>query len=237
MNNVDKIQQALRHAAIGSDKFARFFKTAPGHYAQYDKFIGVPVPFIRAIAQQFAQISLPEIQILLQSKINEERLCGLIMLVGQYKKADQVKKDLIYHFYLQNMQYVNNWNLVDASAHLILGAYLFDKNRDILLELAQSKVMWKRRISMVATWYFIRQQDLDWTFKIAKMLLQDQHDLIHKSVGWMLREAGKKDQDALVLFLDEHAAIMPRTSLRYAIEKFDEKQRKNYLKFRLCRAS
>lgn len=228
--NIDQIKQLLHDAAVvDAAKAARFFKTDPGSYAEHDQFIGVSVPHIRSIAKKFFDISLADLEILLQSKINEERLCALIMLVSKYKKADEVYKEEMYQFYLKNMQYVNNWNLVDSSAHLIMGAYFFDKNRDVLLQLAASTVMWERRIAIVATWYFIQQNDLAWTFLIAKMLLQDQHDLIHKSVGWMLREAGKKDEVALIGFLDLYATNMPRTCLRYAIEKFSHKQRIMYL--------
>lgn len=230
--NVNQIKKLLHAAAVDVAKAARFFKTAPGSYAEHDQFIGISVPHIRSIAKKFVDISLTDLEMLLQSKINEERLCALIMLVDQYKKADEVHKEEMYQFYLKNMQYVNNWNLVDSSAHLILGAHLFDKNRDVLLQLAASTVMWERRIAIVATWYFIRQNDLALTFMIAKMLLQDQHDLIHKAVGWMLREAGKKNEAALIDFLDLYAINMPRTCLRYAIEKFDQKQRKTYLMFK-----
>ena len=229
---IDQIKLLLAAASKGSEKAARFFKTAPGDYGEHDQFIGVPVPEIRKIAQQFADISLVDIELLLQSNINEERLCALIMLVDQYNKADEIKKEQMYQLYLANIEHVNNWNLVDASAHLIVGAHLFDKKRDLLLQLAQSSIMWERRIAMVATWYFIRKHDFAWTFTLAKMLLQDEHDLIHKAVGWMLREAGKKNEDELIDFLDQHATKMPRTCLRYAIEKFSPERRRIYMMYK-----
>jgi len=217
-------------STIAHDKRDYFFKTGAGSYAEHDQFIGVPVPTIRTIAKDFLDLSLDEITQLLKSPINEERFLGLIILVHQYQKASDSHKEELYQFYMDNLKHVNNWNLVDASAHLILGAHLCNKNRDILISLSQSDILWERRIAIVATWYFIRKNDLEWTFKIAALLLNDKHDLIHKAVGWMLREAGKKDIQQLINFLNAHAAHMPRTMLRYAIEKFPEQQRKSYLK-------
>lgn len=148
----------------------------------------------------------------------------------QYQQADTKTKDLLYQFYMQNLQYVNNWNLVDSSAYLILGAHIFDKDQSVLLQLAYSQILWERRIAIVATLYFIRNNKFDWTLKIALILLEDQHDLIHKAVGWMLKEVGKKDHNTLVMFLDQHAVRMPRTMLRCAIEKLPTVQRKMYLR-------
>ena len=219
-------------ATIAKDRQSYFFKTGAGNYAEHDQFIGVTVPKLRAIAKNFLDLSQVEIVQLLESPINEERFLGLIILLSQYQKTDNAHKNELYQFYMNNLKHVNNWNLVDASAHLIVGAHLFDKNRDVLISLAQSDILWERRIAIVATWYFIRKNDLAWTFKIASLLLNDTHDLIHKSVGWMLREAGKKDEQQLITFLNAHAAHMPRTMLRYAIEKFPEQQRKAYLKTR-----
>ncbi len=228
MSTVKKIkEQLMLHAVKSSDKQKIFFKTGCGGYAEHDQFLGVPVPLIRKIAKLYADIPHQEISELLQSAYNEERLFALIVLVGQYEKSAQ--KELIYDFYLKHKEYVNNWNLVDSSAHFIVGAHLFKRNKSILLELASSEYLWDRRIAIVATWHFIRQNELDWTFKIAKKLMHDGEDLIHKAVGWMLREAGKKDQDALRLFLNKHAAVMPRTMLRYSIEKFDIIERRAYL--------
>lgn len=221
-----EIHSLLRKAAAPQSKSANFFKTKPGQYAAHDKFMGVSVPTIRLIAKDFYELPLVEITRLLQSPYNEERLFALILLVKQYEKDEKT----IYDFYMKNKQYVNNWNLVDSSAHLIVGAYLFDKDPTVLFELAASPNLWERRISIVATWYFIRQDELELTFQIAKLLLNDSEDLIHKATGWMLREAGKRDEKQLRLFLDEYAKFMPRTMLRYAIEKFDEPLRQGYLR-------
>ncbi|MCC8467667.1 MAG: DNA alkylation repair protein [Rickettsia endosymbiont of Eriopis connexa] len=149
------------------------------------------------------------------------------MLIMQYQKAQD--KEFFYNFYLNNIKYVNNWNLVDASAHHVVGAYLCDKEKDYLFTLTKSEILWERRIAMVATWYFIKNNQLDTTFEIAKLLLNNKHDLMHKAVGWMLREAGKKDEKQLIDFLDRYISQMPRTAVRYAIEKFPEEVRKNIL--------
>lgn len=211
---------------------AFFFKTGEGQYAEHDQFLGVLVPVLRAIAKRFYLLERNDLQTLLASPFNEERFFALCILVHQYQKGSVSQQKELYAFYLQNLSQVNNWNLVDTSAHLIIGNHLFTRERDYLLTLAASENMWERRISIVATWHFIRNQDLEWTFKIAHLLLNDPHDLIHKAVGWMLREAGKKDQAQLIAFLDQYAVCMPRTCLRYAIEKFPEKQRKSYLALR-----
>lgn len=221
-----------------------FFKTGIGHYAEHDQFIGVPVPFLRKTAKHFSDLSLEELQILIESKINEERMVALFILISQYEKAKDPMKEKLYKFYMSNLKHVNNWNLVDASAHLIIGAHLyyrrvqfntlskicqFNEDETLLYDLAKSEVMWLRRISIVATWYFIRKKELKSTFIIAEILIKDSHDLIHKAVGWMLREAGKRDEKQLIAFLDKHYSEMPRTMLRYAIEKFPESKRKKYL--------
>ena len=230
MQQLLEIQKQLRAAATTSpENVARFFKTAPDQYGAHDRFLGVTVPVIRKITQQYQAMLLFEIQELLQSAYNEDRLAALIILVNQYQKADQTLKEAIFQMYLSQTAQVNNWNLVDSSAHLIVGAHLFAQDRSLLLQLTQSHNLWERRIAIVATWYFIRQGDLDWTFTIAKILLCDSHDLIHKAVGWMLREAGKQDQKMLRLFLNEYAYMMPRTMLQYAIEKFDKEERAKYL--------
>ena len=230
MDNISSIQFLLRQVAdIPKEKTTVFFKTGVGQYAQHDQFIGATVPAVRKIAKKYLHIPLEEIELLLNSSINEERLLALLILVNQYQKAEHDTKIELYELYLRNLPQVNNWNLVDSSAHLIIGAHLVNADKQILLQLAESELLWNRRIAIVATWYFIRKNDLEWTFKIAQILLNDHHDLIHKAVGWMLREAGKKDQNCLKLFLNEHAFKMPRTMLRYAIEKFPEHQRKEYL--------
>lgn len=232
-NNITQIRNLLKKCSQKStSKPVIFFKTKPGDYAEHDQFIGVSNPELRKIAKEFSGLNQEELQCIIESKINEERLLALIILVTQYQKASDQNKKKFYQFYLSNLEYVNNWNLVDASAHLIIGAHLVDSDKKLLLKLAKSKIMWERRISIVSTWAFIRNNDLEWTFKIATLLLSDNHDLIHKAVGWMLREAGKRDEKQLITFLEQHSKIMPRTMLRYAIEKFPEPQRKYYLRFR-----
>ncbi|MDR3441812.1 MAG: DNA alkylation repair protein [Legionella sp.] len=206
-----------------------FFKTGPGDYAEHDQFIGVSVPNIRKIAKQYRSLSRTELNTLISSPINEERLLALFILVDQYQRESVPIKSELYQFYLDNIKQVNNWNLVDASAYLIMGAHLVHADKTILINLAHSDALWERRIAIVSTWYFIRQNDLQWTMSIAKILLHDKHDLIHKAVGWMLREAGKKDLLLLVAFLNEYAHQMPRTMLRYAIEKFTPEERKVFL--------
>ncbi len=225
-----EIQQELRKSAtVSPAKAAVFFKTGKGHYGEGDQFIGVTVPTVRKIAREGSELTFEELAQLLGSKVNEERLLALIILVGQYKKASLGRREEIFQFYLAHRSGVNNWNLVDSSAHLIVGAHLWDKDRQVLVTLAQSEILWDRRIAIVATWFFIRNQDLGWTFKLSAILITDPQDLIHKAVGWMLREAGKRNQAALVDFLNEYAGAMPRTMLRYAIEKFSPKERKIFL--------
>lgn len=220
MNIIDHIRLLLRQAAtIPKEKQARFFKVGAGDYAAHDQFIGVPVPAIRAIAREYKQLGLADLELLIQSPFNEERLLALIIVVHQYQKATGAVQEKLYQWYLRNSAYVNNWNLVDSSAHLIIGAHLLGRDRSILSSLAQSSVLWERRIAIVATWYFIRHDDLACTYKIAELLLSDTHDLIHKAVGWMLREAGKKDQASLVAFLERYRTKMPRIMYRYAIER------------------
>lgn len=229
MSQIDSIRETLKSAVTLTPKEAtRFFKTEKGAYAENDIFIGVTIPNLRQTAKVFSTTSLDDIQKLITSPINEERFLALIMLVTQFQKSVE-NRTKIYDFFMKNISFVNNWNLVDASAHHILGAYIFDKDRTTLLNLAQSKNLWKRRISIVSTWYFIRQNDLDWTFKLSGILLNDHHDLMHKAVGWMLREAGKKNEGALLEFLNSYTHTMPRTMLRYAIEKLSEPERKKYL--------
>jgi 3-methyladenine DNA glycosylase AlkD len=209
----------------------KFFKTDAGQYAAGDRFIGITVPQIRIVAKEYRDIPLDAIQELLDSAVNEERLLALIILSNQYKKAQlATNKQRIYDFYCANIDRVNNWNLVDTSAPHIMGAYLYDKNTDILNRLAQSDKLWHRRIAIVSTQYFIKHQSYEPTIRIATALLHDSHDLIHKAVGWMLREVGEQDVQVLTVFLDQHRQAMPRTMLRYAIEKFPENSRQDYLK-------
>lgn len=207
-----------------------FFKTGPGQYGEGDIFLGLTVPTQREVAKKYLDLSLADIQELLASDIHEYRLVAIIILTNNYKLADQKIKKTIFNFYLKNYQRINNWDLVDLSAPNIVGSYLLDKPRDILYQLAKSNSLWKKRIAIVATYTFIRNNDFVDTYKIAKILLTDDHDLIHKAVGWMLRETGKRDQKSLEKFLQQHNGQMPRTMLRYAIERFEEEKRKSYLK-------
>ena len=226
MTEIKRIQQLLRQSVTQSVRPPTyFFKTGPGDYAEHDQFLGVTTPNLRKIAKKFEHLNVENIQILMDSPFNEERLLALFILIQQYPKDP----DAVYQFYMANLKQVNNWNLVDVSAHLILGRYLAGCDRELLIDLARSSVLWERRISMVSTWYFIKNSDCEWTFKIAEQLLKDRHDLIHKAVGWMLREAGKKNMDQLIDFLDQHDPNMPRTMLRYAIEKFPKDDRLRYL--------
>jgi len=204
----------------------RFFKTGKGEYAEGDIFLGVMVPEIRAIAKKYLNLDVKDIKDLLNSNIHEHRLAGLLILVGKYEKGD---KEKIFNFYLDNSSRINNWDLVDITAPRIVGNFLLDKPRDILHSLAESDNLWERRISMVSTFSFIKENDFKDALKIAEKLIQDRHDLIHKAVGWMLREIGKKDIKELEKFLKKHYKNMPRTMLRYAIERFDEEKRKKYL--------
>ncbi len=209
-----------------------FFKTEKGNYGEGDVFIGITVPEQRIVAKQFLALPLPEIKTLLQSKIHEHRLTALCILVYRFQKADTAERKQIARFYIANRARVNNWDLVDASAAQILGVSLLKKDRKILYRFARSKNLWERRIAIVATWAFIRANDHKDTLAISEMLLNDKEDLIHKATGWMLREVGKRSEKALVTFLDKNVRKMPRTALRYAIEKFAEKKRKEYLAIR-----
>lgn len=229
-NSIEKIQTILRDSvSFTTEAASRFFKTGVGEYAEFDKFLGIKMPILRQIAKKYKDLPLQTIEEFLQSKFNEEKLFALIILVFQYQKSDSLVQENIYQFYVKNMKYVNNWNLVDNSAHHILGSHLKNRDRKILLELAKSPNLWERRISIVATWHFIKQRDFEYTIKITEILLYDKHDLIHKACGWMLREIGKQNEAVLIDFLETYCSIMPRTMLRYAIEKFPENIRRAYL--------
>lgn len=206
----------------------KFFKTGKGEYGEGDIFLGLKSEQIKNIAKKYKKISLDKIQILLNSKIHEERVCALRILVHQYEKTKNKKG--IFNFYLKNSKKINNWDLVDLSAPNIVGDYLLDKNKKILYKFANSKNLWQKRISIISTFTFIRNNKFEDTLKISKILLKDEHDLIHKAIGWMLREVGKRDKKILKKFLKENYNKIPRTTLRYAIEKFDEKERKIWLK-------
>jgi len=210
---------------------ARFFKTGKGDYGEGDVFLGVVVPQQRKIAAKFAELPLKEIKELLKSKIHEERLTGLIILVNQYKKSlkDEVLREQTFRFYVKNIFTVNNWDLVDLSCRDIIGEHLITHQRKILYQFAKSQDMWKRRIAIVSTWAFIRKNDFNDTLRLAETLFNDKRDLIHKAVGWMLREVGKKDERVLRQFLDKNASKMPRVMLRYSIERLPENKRRKYL--------
>jgi len=207
----------------------RFFKTGPGEYGEGDVFLGIRVPVTRKVARKFRELSLDQILKLLKSKFHEERLLALFMLVALFKKGDDIEKKNIYNAYLGHTDSINNWDLVDGSAHQIVGGYLFERDRRPLYKLVKSKSLWERRISMIATYTFIKKNDFVDTLKLSEILLPDEEDLIHKAVGWMLREVGKLDLEVEEKFLRKHYKKMPRTMLRYAIEKFVEKKRQGYL--------
>lgn len=206
-----------------------FFKTGKGDYGEGDVFLGLTVPDCRKVAHDFKDLSLVDSIKLLNSKYHEERLIALFILVAKFEKGDGELKDNIYKLYLKNSNQVNNWDLVDSSAHKIVGAFLKDRNRCVLYKLAKSQDLWEKRIAIIATARFIQSNDFVDTLKVAKILLSDSHDLIHKAVGWMLREVGKKNMEAEEKFLKKHYKKMPRTMLRYAIEKFPEVKRQSYL--------
>lgn len=207
----------------------RFFKTGPGEYGEGDTFIGVRVPVLRKLARECRDLPLTELETLLQSAIHEERLLALLILVLGVGKGDDAHRKAVYDFYLSNTRHVNNWDLVDTSAPAIVGGYLRDKSRQPLIRLAKSPSLWERRIAIVATQHFIRLGDFGDTLTISRMLLGDKEDLIHKAAGWMLREVGDRDEAALAGFLQTHAAVMPRTMLRYAVEKYSPEKRRFYL--------
>ena len=229
---LDRIKKDLNK--LGTKKRAEasawFFKTGKGEYGEGDVFLGITVPEQRKIAKKYFNLSLNNLKILISSKIHEYRLISLFILINKYKKSDNKDKKKIFNFYLKNTKCINNWDLVDISAPNIVGDYLLSKDKKILYKLAKSKNLWERRISIISTFRFIRENQFKDTLKISEILLNDEHDLIHKAVGWMLREIGKRDQKIEEKFLKKYYKTMPRTMLRYAIEKFEENKRKSYLK-------
>jgi len=206
-----------------------FFKTGPGQYGEGDKFLGLRVPALRTLARKYAQMSRDDVLRMLASPWHEERLLALVIMVDAYASGDAAERKIVHRDYLAHTHYINNWDLVDASAAGIVGAHLEPKDIALLLRLARSKDLWERRIAIVATHYFIKRDQFGPTLIIAELLLGDAHDLIHKAVGWMLREVGKRDRKVLDGFLREHYRVMPRTMLRYAIERHPEALRKKYL--------
>ncbi len=213
-----------------------FFKTGKGDYGEGDIFWGINVPEQRKIAKEHIDSSFVELQELLSSGIHECRLTALLILTYKYEKATKGKdlknQKMIFYFYIKNIKYINNWDLVDVTCPRIIGAYLFDKDRSLLYKLANSKNLWEKRIAIISTFYFIREKDYSDSLKLAEILLHDKHDLIHKAVGWTLREVGKKDEKLLHDFLKKHAKTMPRTALRYSIERIPEEFKRYYMSVR-----
>lgn len=226
-----EISKRLRNLADPerAEHSGRYFKTGPGEYGEGDRFLGIRVPDIRAQVKKCGAVSLENIQALLMSAFHEERLFALLLLVRKFAKGDEKEKTAIYNFYLKNTHRINNWDLVDSSASHIVGGYLESRDRKILYKLAQSASVWERRIAVISTFQFIGNNQFDDALKLARQLLNDEEDLIHKAVGWMLREIGKRNVAVEKAFLQAHYKKMPRTMLRYAIEKFPEQERKKYL--------
>jgi len=229
--SLTELKKEIKKAAKPADAviLQRFFKTGKGEYGEGDKFVGIKVPVLRAIAKNFYSLELDDIKDLITSPVHEERMISLFILIQKFAKADDKLKEKIFKLYLKNTRTINNWDLVDLSAPQIVGGYLMDKERTILYELAVSKSLWEKRISMLATFTFIKKGSFNDTIEIAKILLSDKHDLIQKAVGWMLREVGKRDMETEEEFLKEYYKVMPRTMLRYAVEKFPEDKRKFYM--------
>lgn len=229
--NHEEIKRRLQ--SLASEEIAeilrRFFKTGPGEYGDGDIFIGIKVPPLRKLAASLEEIPLKTVRMLLKSPIHEERALALMILVRQFGWGDETVRERIYELYMAHTTFINNWDLVDGSAPYIVGPFLWQRGRSPLYTLAKSDLLWERRIAMLATFYFIRQNDFADALKIAALLLDDKHDLIHKAVGWMLREIGKRDLAVEESFLKMHHRRMPRTALRYAIERFPENQRRKYL--------
>ena len=231
MTKPDIISRELRKYAT-KEKAAilqKFFKTGPGEYGEGDIFIGVKVPEIRKVAKEYKNISLKETVSILRSEIHEERLLAIVILTTKFADSEEKDRAKIYQTYLDNTKCINNWDLVDLSAGQIVGGYLTGKDTSPLYKLALSGSIWERRIAIIATFRFIKDNSFKDAIKIAEILLQDAEDLIHKAVGWMLREVGKRDMLTLETFLNKNYKKMPRTTLRYAIERFPETKRKSYL--------
>lgn len=225
--------RARLHALASPEHAAtlqRYFKTGKGQYADGDRFIGVRVPAIRSLVRELTMLPLGDVKKLLTSKIHEERLLALLVMVRQYQRGGEGLRQRLFEMYLANTRHINNWDLVDTSAEHIIGAHIADGDRSVLERLARSESLWERRMAALATFHFIRKGDFGDTLRIAEMLLDDDEDLIHKGVGWMLREVGQRDRAREERFLRVHYRRMPRTMLRYAIEKFPEELRMGYLR-------
>ena len=230
-----KLEQVLRELADPdiAEHSQRFFKTAKGEYGEGDLFLGVRVPVIRRQVKKYKDVPLQQVKALLKSAYHEERLFALLLLVDKYSRGSTEQKQIIYELYLANTRYINNWDLVDSSAHKIVGKYLLDRDRKVLYTLSHSDNLWERRIAVIATMQFVANNQFEDTMKISECLLDDKEDLIHKAVGWLLREIGKRDASVEKAFLKKHYMKMPRTMLRYAIEKFPEIERRAYLDGRI----
>ncbi|BEH00021.1 DNA alkylation repair protein [Bacteroides sedimenti] len=231
MNAIEVKIELEKHANEQKRDFLPvFFKTGKGQYGEGDRFMGVVVPDIRLVAKIFKTLPFDEIALLLKSEYHECRMCALLILVEGFKKGSEEERTRIYHFYLSSTSRINNWDLVDLSAPQIVGGYLINRSREELYRLASSSLLWDQRIAMLATLTFIRNNEFTDTIRLAEMMLHHPHDLMHKAVGWMLREAGKRKKEVLVEFLEKHHKEMPRTMLRYSIEKLSEQERKYYMK-------
>ena len=233
--NAENIQERLKD--LGDPEKAkilqRFFKTGPGEYGEGDLFLGIPVPKLRNVSKECDAMAIGETEALLKSAVHEERLLALLILIRKYNEEDESGKKGIYSFYLKNMRRINNWDLVDLSAPNVVGDYLLNRSRKPLYDLAGSSALWERRVAIVATFRFIREGQFEDTLGISKILLRDKEGLIQKAVGWMLREVGKRDSSVEETFLQKHYTQMPRTMLRYAIERFPASKREGYMKGRI----
>jgi len=230
--NLTEVKKQISELSNPEDakNLSKYFKTGKGEYGEGDIFIGIRMPVLRSIAKKAIDIDATEIISLLSSKIHEERMLALLILMYKFQKADAELQRKIFEIYIDNRKYINNWDLVDVCTPNVIGAYLLNKDRSILYNLAKSASLWDKRIAIISTFHFIKHNQFDDTFKIADILLTDKHDLIHKAVGWMLREIGKRDLKAEKKFLKTRYNNMPRTMLRYAIERFEETERQKYLK-------
>lgn len=222
-----KLKSSLKRAKV----LMRFFKTGKGDYGEGDVFIGLTVPESRKIAHSYKDLRLFQLKLLLRSKIHEERLIALLILVDKFQKGDSDSQEEIYHFYLKHTKFINNWDLIDLTADKIVGSFLLNKPKELLFKLAKSKILWERRMAIIATFCFIKERkEYEYTFRIAEVLINDSHELIHKAVGWMLREVGKRISEKTEEdFLHKYCKIMPRIMLRYAVERFPEEKRQKYL--------
>lgn len=230
--SAEQISKKLKRLADKkvADQSRKYFKTADGEYAEAERFLGLRTPVLRDIAKQHWDMALTEVSKLLRSSYHEQRILAIYILVTRYKKANEVEKKRVYEYYRKHIKYINNWALVDSSAEYIVGDYLLERDRDVLYKWLHSSNLWHRRIAVMATFRFIRHEQYIDTLNMAEHLLTDEEDLIHKAVGWMLREIGKRNLSVEEKFLKKHCRAMPRTMLRYAIEKFPENKRQSYLK-------